>query len=284
VISALEVLRTLYESDHPAAARLEVVSFHDEEGVTGGGGLSGSRALAGHPHIDELCGYLEIHIEQGPVLEGASAEVGVVEAIVGVRRFNVVMAGESNHAGTTPYAARHDAGAAASKLAWQLRDILRAVDTAMVGNVGVIALEPGSPNVVPGRARLVVEIRSVSNETLDLAQEAVSVAAREAAADFACMASFDVGLVIEPVRLSAASVDSLTRVAERSGRPWRRMVSGAAHDAGTMAARLPAAMLFVPSHKGISHSPLEHTDDRLLVQGAQLLLESVVELTSPAHS
>jgi acetylornithine deacetylase/succinyl-diaminopimelate desuccinylase-like protein len=86
--------------------------------------------------------------------------------------------------------------------------------------------------------------------------------------------------VIEPVRLSSEWVDSLMRVAERSGRPWRRMVSGAAHDAGTMAARVPAAMLFVPSHKGMSHSPLEHTDDRRLVQGAKLLRESVVELTS----
>ena len=282
VIAALEVLRALHESGHPAGSKVEVVSFHDEEGVIGSGGLTGSRALLRHRHADELRGYLEIHIEQGPVLEAEGAEVGVVEGIVGVRRFNVLMEGEANHAGTTPYAARRDAGAAAAKLAWRLREILQGVDLGMVGNAGVIGFEPGSPNVVPGRARLVVEIRSVSIQSLDRAQEAVSVAAAEAAADFGCRAAVEVGLVIEPVRLDPSTVDTLVRVCEHSGRQWRCMASGAAHDAGTMAARVPAGMLFVPSRGGVSHSPLEHTDDRLLVQGAQLLLAAVLELASKA--
>lgn len=280
VIAALEVLRALHESGHPAGSRVEVVNFHDEEGVIGSGGLTGSRALLRHRHADELCGYLEIHIEQGPVLEAEGAEVGVVEVIVGVRRFDVLMEGEANHAGTTPYAARRDAGAAAAKLAWRLREMLQGIDPAMVGNVGVIGFEPGSPNVVPGRARLVVETRSVSTQTLDRAQEAVAVAATEAAADFGCRASVEVGLVIKPVQLDPGTVTTLVRVCEQSGMRWRRMASGAAHDAGTIAARVPAGMLFVPSHNGVSHSPLEHTDDRLLVQGAQLLLAAVLELAS----
>lgn len=278
VIAALEVLRALHEAGHPAGSRMEVVSFHDEEGVTGSGGLSGSRALLRHHHAEDLCGYLEIHIEQGPVLEAEGADVGVVEGIVGVRRFNVLMEGEANHAGTTPYEARHDAGAAAAKLVWRLREILQGADAAMVGNAGVIVFEPGSPNVVPGRARLVVETRSVSMLSLDRAQEAVAVAAAEAAADFGCRASVEVGLMIEPVQLDPSTVDSLVRVCEQSGRRWRRMASGAAHDGSTMAARVPTGMLFVPSHRGVSHSPLEHTDDRLLVQGAQLLLAAVLEL------
>jgi beta-ureidopropionase / N-carbamoyl-L-amino-acid hydrolase len=280
VIAALEVLRALRESGHPAGPRVEIVSFHDEEGVIGSGGLSGSRALLRHHHVGELCGYLEIHIEQGPVLEAEGAELGVVEGIVGVRRLNVLMEGEANHAGTTPYAARHDAGAAAAKLAWRLRQVLQGVDPSMVGNVGVISFEPGSPNVVPGRARLVVEIRSVSVQSLDRAQDAVAVAASEAAADFGCRTSVEVGLVIEPVLLDPSSVDTLARVCEQSGRRWRHMTSGAGHDAGAMAARVPTGMLFVPSHKGISHSPMEHTDDRLLVQGVQVLLAAVLELAS----
>jgi N-carbamoyl-L-amino-acid hydrolase len=282
VIAALEVLRALTESGHPAGSVVEVVSFHDEEGVIGSGGLSGSRALLRHHHADELSGYLEIHIEQGPVLEAEGAELGVVEGIVGVRRLNVLMEGEANHAGTTPYDARRDAGAAAAKLAWRLRKILQGIDPSMVGNVGVIGFEPGSANVVPGRARLVVEIRSVSGQSLDRAQEAVTFSAGEAASDFGCRASLELGLVIEPVRLDTDIVDALSRVCERSGRRWRRIVSGAAHDAGSMAARIPAGMLFVPSHGGISHSPMEHTDDRFLVQGAQLLLAAVVELASKA--
>jgi N-carbamoyl-L-amino-acid hydrolase len=279
VIAALEVVRALKESGHPTASRIEVVSFHDEEGVTGSGGLSGSRWLLGQSHAAELSGYLEIHIEQGPVLEAEGADVGVVVGIVGIRRLNVQIEGEANHAGTTPYSARHDAGAAGAKLAWQVREILERTDPTMVGNVGVIRFEPGSPNVVPGRAVLVVEMRSLSAETLDRAQEAMVAAASEAARDFGCQASAEVVLSIEPVRMDPVIVDALTRVCDCSGKAWRRMTSGAGHDAGAMATRVPAGMLFVPSHGGISHSPAEHTDDRLLVQGAELLLAAVLEIT-----
>ena len=256
-----------------------MVSFHDEEGASGGGGLTGSRALLEHPHVRELSGYLEIHIEQGPVLDAAGDEIAVVEGIVGIRRLDVTMAGEANHAGTTPYSARHDAGAAAAKVAWQLREILRDTDANMVGNVGVMTFEPGSPNVVPGEARMVVELRSISKQSLDRAQAAMTAAAHAAAAEFACESSVHDRLVIEPVRMDPASVEALVRICERSGRPWRRMASGAGHDAGAMASTVPAGMLFVPSRGGISHSPLEHTDDRLLMQGCRLLLEAVIELS-----
>jgi N-carbamoyl-L-amino-acid hydrolase len=279
VIAALETLRALNKSGHPAASKVEVVSFHDEEGVVGSGGLTGSRSLLRHAHAGELSGYLEIHIEQGPVLEAAGDEVGVVVGIVGIRRLNVLMLGEANHAGTTPYSARSDAGAAAAKLAWQVREILQRTDPTMVGNVGVIGFEPGSPNVVPGKATLVVEMRSMSDDSLDQAAEAIEAAATAAATDFACKASVEVGLRIEPVQMDPGVVDALSRVCERSGRPWRRMSSGAGHDAGAMATRVPAGMLFVPSHGGVSHSPLEHTDDRLLVQGCRLLVAAVLALT-----
>ena len=282
VIAALEVARAIVEAGHPAASRLEVVSFHDEEGVTGGGGFSGSRSLLRDPHAAELTGYLEIHIEQGPILEANGAELGVVEGIVGIRRLNVRMVGEPNHAGTTPYSARHDAGAAAAKIAWQLRDLLHLVDPSMVGNVGVIGFEPNSPNVVPGVATIVVEVRSISEQSVERACEAVAAAAKAAAEEFACTASVEPGLVIAPVRMDPGFVEVLAKVCERSGRPWLRMTSGAGHDAGAMASRVPAGMLFVPSHGGVSHSPSEHTDDRFLVHGAEALLESVLEL-APRH-
>jgi N-carbamoyl-L-amino-acid hydrolase len=166
-----------------------------------------------------------------------------------VRRLNVLIEGEANHAGTRPYAARRDAGAAAAKLARCLRQILQGVDPSLVGNAGVIDFEPGSPNVVPGRARLVVETRSVSMQSLDRAHEAVAVAA-----------------------LDPATVDAIARVCERSGRRWRRMVSWAGHDASTMATRVPAGMLFVPSHMGVSHSPLEHTAEAAPTNSERMLL------------
>lgn len=282
VVAALEVLRTLYDARDPASARMEIVSFHNEEGVSGGGGFSGSRALTRHPHGREISGYVEIHIEQGPVLDAAGDEIAVVESIVGIRRLNVEMTGEANHAGTTPYAARRDAGAAAAKLAWQVRDILQRVDPSMVGNVGVIAFEPNSPNVVAGKATMVVEMRSSSVQHVDAAAEEVTAAAHAAAGAFRCTASAETILSIAPVQMDPHMVDIMERVCGRSGRRWRRMVSGAGHDAGAMASIVPAAMLFVPSRGGISHSPLEHTEERFLVQGAQLLLDSVVELTANA--
>lgn len=278
VIAALEVARVLLAADAPAARRIEVVSFHDEEGVVGGGGLSGSRALLRDRHAEQLGGYLEIHIEQGPVLEAEGLELGVVDGIVGIRRLQVVFTGEANHAGTTPFAARHDAGAAAARLTAGVRDLLRDVDPAMVGNVGVIAFEPGSPNVIPGRATLVVEVRSLSSQSLDRACDAVRAAASRCAEASAVQVAVEAGLVVEPVRMDAGIVEVLAGVCERSGRPWKRMSSGAGHDAGAMASRVPAGMLFVPSRGGISHSPLEHTDDRLLVGGCQALLEAVAEV------
>jgi len=281
VMAALEVVRVLVESGAAAASRVEVVSFHDEEGVTGGGGLSGSRALLRQQHARDLSGYLEIHIEQGPVLEAEGAELAVVEGIVGIRRMNVTFEGEANHAGTTPYAARHDAGAAAGRLTYELRDLLTGIEPAMVGNVGVIKFEPGSPNVVPGKATLVVEVRSLSEQSLERACEAVAAAAARAAEASRCRVAVEPGLVIEPVRMDPVLTEVLERVCERSGRPWKRMSSGAGHDAGAMAARMPAGMLFVPSRGGISHSPLEHTDDQLLVGGCQALLEAVLEITGP---
>jgi beta-ureidopropionase / N-carbamoyl-L-amino-acid hydrolase len=280
VIAALEVARVLVDTRAHAASRVEVVSFHDEEGVTGGGGLTGSRALLRGPHAGELSGYLEIHIEQGPVLEAEGLDLAVVEGIVGIRRLNVTFDGEANHAGTTPYAARHDAGAAAGRLTSELRELLREVDPAMVGNIGVIRFEPGSPNVVPGRATLVVEVRALSELSLDRAGEAVITAARRAAESTACRFAVERGLVIDPVRMDGRFVGALEKVCERSGRPWKKMTSGAGHDAGAMASRVPAGMLFVPSRGGISHSPHEHTDDELLVAGCQALLEAVVELTA----
>jgi beta-ureidopropionase / N-carbamoyl-L-amino-acid hydrolase len=280
VVAALEAARVLIASRGGAASRVEVVSFHDEEGVTGGGGLSGSRALLRGTHAAEIGAYLEIHIEQGPVLESEGLELAVVDGIVGIRRLDVVFEGEANHAGTTPYTARHDAGAAAGRLTSELRDLLNRIEATMVGNVGVIRFEPGSPNVVPGRASLVVEVRSLSNGSLDRACEAVGAAADRAAAAHACTVRVEPGLTIEPVRMDAGIVDALVSVCERSHRPWKTMSSGAGHDAGAMATRVPAGMLFVPSHRGVSHSPLEHTDDALLVGGCQALLDAMVEVAS----
>jgi N-carbamoyl-L-amino-acid hydrolase len=276
VIAALEALRTLSRAGHPAAARLEVVSFFDEEGVGEGGGLAGSRALSAGPHMAELTGYLELHIEQGPRLEADGLELGVVEGIVGITRHEVRIVGAANHAGTTPYTLRRDAGAAAGRFLHSLRSIVTSVDPEMVANIGGVELLPGAPNVVPGEARLVLELRALSAQSLATAFEAVTGEIADAASEQSCTFSIEPRAVLEAASMDSRVVEVLSQVCDRSGRPWRRLVSGAGHDAGILARHVPAGMLFVPSRDGISHSPLEHTEPELLIQGAQVLLESVL--------
>lgn len=271
VIAALEVLRTLHEAQHPAVSVVEVVSFFDEEGVMSSG-LIGSRALLTDPHVDDLRGYLEIHIEQGPRLEAGGRELAVVEGIVGVERWDLIVDGEANHAGTTPFHRRHDAARAMARLVVQLPELLQAVDRDMVGNIGVLSVAPNSPNVVPGQARCVVELRSFNPETLQAAARRVRNVVRESCNAEGCTFMLALRHPIAPQPMARAAIEALSVACERSGRPWTSMFSGAGHDAGALAARIPAGMLFVPSKGGISHSPHEYTDDRLLVQGAQVLL------------
>jgi len=180
VVAALEVARVLR---HP---RLAVVDFADEEGAAGGGGLTGSTALAVSPAMSDFSAYLELHIEQGPRLEADGLALGVVEAIVGIDRWDARWLGTANHAGTTPMEMRRDAGAAAGWLMFRLRTLLEEVDPQMVGNIGELRLLPGAPNVVPGEARLVVELRAARRATLDSAAAALREAAAGAAGGFGC--------------------------------------------------------------------------------------------------
>ena len=275
VIAGLEVLRSLHEAGHPAAERLEVVSFFDEEGVGAGGGLRGSTHLCASPHAAELSGYLELHIEQGPRLETEGLELGVVEGIVGIDRWDVVIEGAANHAGTTPYSMRQDAGAAAGRLIHSLRRLVQSVDAEMVANAGELRLLPGAANVVPGEARLVVEMRALDPLSLRRAAEALRAELAAAAEEAGCGFRMTPRSSVPPAPMDPRLVAALAAACAESGRPWRRLVSGAGHDAGRMAEVVPAGMLFVPSHLGISHSPKEHTDDALLGQGA-LVFQSAV--------
>jgi N-carbamoyl-L-amino-acid hydrolase len=282
VVAALEALRTLREAGHPRAAEVEVVSFFGEEGVSAPG-LAGSRAFAADPHAADLVAYLELHIEQGPRLEAEGLELGVVEAIVTIARWEARITGAANHAGTTPMAMRRDAGRAAARVVAGLRELLRDVDPEMVGNAGEIAFRPGALNVVPGEARVGLELRAADGDTLDRAAEALRRRLQEVAAEEGCAARLDAIDAHPGARMDADVVAALERVCERRGGRWRRLVSGAGHDAGALAARVPAGMLFVPSAGGVSHSPREHTGDALLVQGAQALLEGVLEVLERAR-
>jgi beta-ureidopropionase / N-carbamoyl-L-amino-acid hydrolase len=277
VMAALEVSQALRAAGHPAFERVAVISFHDEEGVSGHG-FEGSEHFCASPAADLVSGYLELHIEQGPRLEAEGLDLGVVDAIVGIDRYDVVVTGQANHAGTTPFNYRRDAGRAAARLVAGLRELVQGVDQRMVANVGALQLEPGSPNVVPGAARFVLEVRCPDPAALASVRTVLAGELEQIAKEEGCSVAFTPETSWPAMAMFPGYVAALERVAERSGLPWRRLESGAGHDAEILARKVPAAMLFVPSHDGISHSPLEHTDDRLLAQGCQALLDAAIEI------
>ena len=277
VMSALEVSQTLREAAHPAFGRIATISFHNEEGVVPVG-FAGSEHFSATPAADLISGYLELHIEQGPRLEAEGLDLGVVDAIVGIDRYDVVIRGQANHAGTTPFDYRRDAGRAAARLVGGLRELVQGVDERMVANVGALQLEPGATNVVPGVARFVVEVRSPDPARLEAVRQVLADQLERIARDEGCAVEFTPQSQWPAMAMFPGYVAALERVAERSGLPWKRLQSGAGHDAEILARKVPAAMLFVPSHDGISHSPLEHTDERFLAQGCQALLDAALEI------
>ena len=277
VMAALEVHQALADAGHPAAASLAVVSFHDEEGVTGHG-FEGSEHFCASPALGSISGYLELHIEQGPRLEAEGRELGVVDAIVGIDRYDVAISGQANHAGTTPFSYRRDAGRTATRFIGGLRELVQGIEPRMVANVGALQLEPGAPNVVPGAARFVLEVRCPDPAALVSARTVLEHELRRIATEEGCQLEVTPQTSWPAMAMFPGYVAALERVAQRSGLPWRRLESGAGHDAEILARHVPAAMLFVPSHDGLSHSPLEHTDDRLLAQGCQALLDGVLEI------
>lgn len=282
VIAAMEVLRTLHEANHSAADYLETVAFYDEEGVTlqSNGGLVGSTALSHNPHVTELLGYLELHVEQGPRMERAQLDLSAVTGIVGVRRYMIGIEGQENHAGTTPFELRADAGRVATRFGALVRDVCQQVDPASIGNVGSIVLEPNAPNVVPGAATVQVEVRAGTEKALDAIEELLAEELRLIAGEEQCTAELRTTSAKPVADFDTRLVDAVEQVCVRNSERFQRMLSYAGHDASVMSTKVPTAMIFVPSTGGYSHSNLEHTPDEQLVLGTQALLESVVAVVN----
>lgn len=283
VIASLEALRTLHETGHPAAAAVQIVDFWDEEGVlpSSGGGLVGSTALRDSDRIRDFGCFVELHIEQGPRMERAGLQLAVVDGIVGIDRYTVTVRGQANHAGTTPMDARADAGRAAARIAGRLWEMAEAVDPTMVANVGRMEFEPGSPNVIPGKARFAVEFRARTEAALSEAARRLRAASQETAAVEHCSARVSQLSHKPVVCFDPATRQILHESCAATGAPTGHLTSFAGHDAGALSREVPTAMLFVPSCGGISHSPAEHTNDDLLVQGAQVLLDGLLALAGP---
>ena len=304
---ALEVALTLHYHRIGLRHPLEVIIFQNEEG-----GKTGSRALVGRVEPSELdivtasgftirdgivrlggdparlddaqrepgamAGFFELHIEQGGLLDTAGTQIGVVEGIVGIRRWNVTVRGAQNHAGTTPMAQRRDALVAAADLIGTVNDVAATMEGRQVATVGKIEAVPGAPNVVPGEVRATLEIRDL--EMAKIARVFAEIEARSGA----IAAARDVTIEFSHFYESLAAPtdprfrDIVEALATALGYSHARMPSGAGHDAQSMAELGPVGMIFVPSRDGISHSPREYTAPADITRGANVLLGAVLAL------
>jgi N-carbamoyl-L-amino-acid hydrolase len=314
VVAGLEALRRLQESGAALARPVELVAFTDEEGRFGGmlgsqafsGRLTpetilGARDLAGDSLVETMRSldldalhvlraarspgtvrsFVELHIEQGPVLDRAGVHIGVVEGIVGLFKWDCRLLGTGNHAGTTPMNMRLDAFQGLAEFAGEIDRILEENGSeASVATIGRVELKPGAPNVVPARVDFSLEVRDIDPDVIaalgDGFRKALSAIARRRGLMF----EYEVLSEIDPVTCDRAIVGTIERVAGELGVESRRLPSGAAHDAQMIAELAPIGMIFVPSKDGRSHSPAEWTSWESIEIGANCLLGTLYSLAS----
>lgn len=220
--------------------------------------------------------YLELHIEQGPILEAEGRLIGVVENLQGISWQKITIQGTANHAGTTPTRLRHDAGYVAAAIVAFLREqVVSAAPETTLATAGSLRLEPDIINVIPRKAVLTVDLRDPDEQRLQAAEKLLAAFLVKTAVQEGVKIETERLVRFEPVVFDPGLADEIEASALRFGFTYRRMTSGAGHDAQMISRIAPAAMIFVPSHEGISHNPREHTEEQQLVQGAQVLLDVV---------
>ncbi len=309
VLGGLEVVQVLNEAGIVTRRPLAVGVFTDEEGARFAPDMLGSLVYAGGLPLaqayatvsidgkvlkEELAriGYLgdaplplarphafvELHIEQGPVLDSEGITIGAVENLQGISWQEVSITGQSNHAGTTPMRLRHDAGYCAAAIGHFLRQLAREIGGSQVATVGKVDLHPNLINVIAARARLTVDLRNTDEALLAEAERRLAGFLEQLAADEGVRVEAKTLARFEPVLFDKGVADLIARTAVRLGHSCRPMTSGAGHDAQMMARLCPTAMIFVPSVGGISHNPAEHTEPAHLAAGADVLLHTLLEL------
>lgn len=226
----------------------------------------------------DLKAFLELHVEQGGVLEIEKKSVGIVEHIVGQRRFTIEITGQANHAGTTPMGYRKDALHAASRIICAIMDITKNYGDPLVATVGKVEIEPNIVNVVPGKTLFTLDARHTHKDILVKFTQEVTTAMQEIACQAGVEIHIDMWMDADPVSMDTGIVGLMKQQCEKDGLSYKMMHSGAGHDSQIMAPVIPTGMLFVPSHKGLSHSPLEYTDPRDLAQGVKALIGALYEL------
>jgi allantoate deiminase len=313
VVAALEIARVFKDKNLKPKYPIEFIAMIEEEGGRFGGGLFGSRAMAGKVQIEELDSFIdengisivqamknfgldpdniekaarrrehvkafiELHIEQGPILEAKNKDIGIVEYIVGIKEIEVSIKGRPDHAGTTPMNMRSDALEAAASLISRIGDFARDAGDGTVATVGKLKVLPGAANIVPGEVVFTIDIRSkeskhiisISNRIIEELNKLVEVkGVKFTAVD---------KLNVPPVKLEDYIIESLDKNCNNLGFSSERMLSGAGHDAMVMADITDVGMIFVPSRNGRSHCPEEWTDYDKLQKGIEVAYETIKDL------
>ncbi|OCA82170.1 Zn-dependent hydrolase [Pseudobacillus wudalianchiensis] len=309
VLAGIEVIKTLREAGVVPSRPIAVAAFTNEEGVRYAPDMMGSLVFAGGLPVEEalatvgidgtLLGaelerigyagtedpgflqphaYVELHIEQGPVLERMGISIGAVENLQGISWQRITIEGVANHAGTTPMAMRRDAGHAAARVVTFLHDRAISSTTPTVATVGCLHFEPSAINVIPSRATFTVDLRDPNEQRLKDEEAALAdYLEKLAAAEEVCITAERLAR-FEPVIFDDNIAELVECAADRRGLSSKRMTSGAGHDAQMIARICPTAMVFVPSVGGISHNPREYTSESDLVAGANVLLDVVSRL------
>ncbi|MEM7446575.1 MAG: M20 family metallo-hydrolase, partial [Pseudomonadota bacterium] len=312
VVAALEAVQSLKEKGVALARPVEAVSWTNEEGSRFMPGVMGSSyyverlavadfadhrdpdgirlgdaleaLLASTPDLPvhqeprPIAGLVEVHIEQGPILETEGKTIGVVEGVQGMRWMEVTIQGRTDHAGTTPLRQRRDAMLSATRIVQALNEALYDPDDVLRFTVGRFIAKPGSPNTVADEVVFTIDLRHPDDGVLERSLETIRRVTAEKAAP--CEAVVHLHESLEPVRFDPAIVDTVAAATDDLCLPARRMVSGAGHDAAVLAQRHACGMIFVPCHQGISHHPAENADEANLIAGTAVLAETLRRLAS----
>lgn len=310
IIAAYLAIAYLTQTYGQPLRSLEVVSFAEEEGSRFPTVFWGSKNVVAEANIEQVkeiadingikfidemhhCGFdfnhkprlrndikafVEIHIEQGNVLEREQRNIGVVHSIVGQKRYTVVLKGQSNHAGTTPMGYRHDTIYGFSKICTHLIERAKAEGDPLVLTFGRVEPKPNTVNVVPGLTEFTIDCRHTDSQALERFTQEVEQYIQHIAQELGLEAEIDLWMNERPIPMDKNIVDLLEKVAKENQLNYKLMHSGAGHDSQIMAPHFPTAMLFVPSINGISHNPAEKTDIADLVIGVEMLTKALYEL------
>ncbi|RCW44408.1 MULTISPECIES: M20 family metallo-hydrolase [unclassified Halanaerobium] len=313
VVMALEIMRVLEENNVKTKHPVEFIAMIEEEGGRFGSGVFGSRAMAGRVSYEDLLNnkdadgitmaeafeefgfnpeeiekakrdpeklkaFIELHIEQGPVLEKEGKDVGLVSFIVGINQIRVKVKGRPDHAGTTPMDMRKDALSSASEVIAQIKDFAVKAGSGTVATVGTLNIKPGAANIVPEEALFSVDIRSKKLDCIKEVRAKIDSALSEIKRKYGVEYYVEDMLMVEPVELSKEILDIFKEVSEDKGLAYKEMISGAGHDAMIMAGLTDVGLVFVPSKDGRSHCPEEWTDYEDLQKGIELIYHTVLKV------